>query len=394
VRSGGAKRAVYEWTRRLAQDHHIDVYTFNSANHYFCDIRPYVHQHKVYGFTPYRLFESPFGRFNQLQRWRDLGSLIRAHRRIADEINAGDYQVVLANTCMFTFIPILTQYVRVPVVYYLHEPFGPAINWEIPRPYLRNNHWRALLDRYDPFIKLYRQRLASLQRKSMYQAACLLANSSFTQSCMQDTYGFETPLCRYGVDLDEFKPGPGIGKDNHLLSVGELSPRKGFDFIVESLSCLPKTQRPQLKLACNNINFREKEYVERLAVQKGVALEIVTNLNTEALKNEYNLATLCVYAPVLEPFGLVPLEAMACGTPVVGVREGGVTDSIVHQRTGLLVERDPAKFATAIRYLLSNPSIRAQYGRSGREHVLQHWTWAQSVSVLEKHLLAYALASW
>jgi glycosyltransferase involved in cell wall biosynthesis len=114
------------------------------------------------------------------------------------------------------------------------------------------------------------------------------------------------------------------------------------------------------------------------------------NLNARELAVEYNQAQLCVYAPVLEPFGLVPLESMSSGTPVVGVREGGVEESILHKRTGLLVERNPKKFAQAIQYLLSNQEVATEYGRNGREHVLKNWTWENSVTTLENHLAACA----
>jgi glycosyltransferase involved in cell wall biosynthesis len=391
--SGGAKRAVYEWTRRLAQSHYIDAYTINSADHDFCDIRPYVHQHKIFDFAPHRLFGSPFGRFNQLQRWRDLGRLIRVHKQIADEINAGEYQVVFANTCIVTFIPILVQHVRIPAIYYLHEPVGVSTDRQLQRPYFRDNRGRNFVDRYDPLIRLYRRRLASLQQKGICQADRLLANSTYTRVCMKTEYDIDTPVCKLGVDANEFQSLKGISKDNCVLSVGELSPRKGFDFILDSLGRIPADQRPVLRIISNSVIAQEREYLERLAVRMDVSVQIASQLSTEAMSIEYNRATLCVYAPVLEPFGLVPLEAMACGTPVVGVREGGVTDSIVHERTGLLIERDPAKFAMAIQYLLSNPSIRAEYGRSGREHVLQNWTWEQSVSALERHLLDCALGS-
>jgi glycosyltransferase involved in cell wall biosynthesis len=84
------------------------------------------------------------------------------------------------------------------------------------------------------------------------------------------------------------------------------------------------------------------------------------------------------------------LESMASGTPVVGVREGGVEESILHQCTGLLVERNPQEFAQAVRYLLSNRDVATEYGRNGREHVLENWTWENSVINLENHLLACA----
>jgi glycosyltransferase involved in cell wall biosynthesis len=202
---------------------------------------------------------------------------------------------------------------------------------------------------------------------------------------MKIAFGVDSPICHYGVDRDSFRPLPEVRREDHILSVGELSPRKGFDFIVESVALIPAGSRPQLKLACNSIRPAEKTYLENLAAQRGVELCILTNLDTSRLAVEYNKASLCVYAPVLEPFGLVPVEAMSCGTPVVGVREGGVQESVVHDRTGLLVQRDPAKFAEAIQSLLSNPARAAEFGRNGRDHVLRNWTWESSVSQMEEY---------
>jgi glycosyltransferase involved in cell wall biosynthesis len=388
--SGGAKRAIYEWTRRLATNHQIDVYTFDCADHAFCDIRPFVQQHHVFSFAPRRLFNSPWGRLNQLQRWRDLGELTRIGQRIADAIHAGHYSVVFAHTCLYTFIPAFLQFVQAPTVYYLHEPFGQVFARQLQRPYEKRDGWRHTLDRYDPLIRLYERRLAAVQFNSLQQTTRLLANSCFTQEHMKRMFGVDTPVCYLGVDSESFHPMPNTGKEDFVVSVGELTPRKGFDFVVEGLGRISLDKRPKLRLVCNTVNSSEREYVEGLASQHAVDLQVLTDLNTSELALQYNRALLCVYAPVLEPFGLVPLEAMACGTPVVGVREGGVAESVIHGHTGLLVERDPAQFAAAVQHLLSNPALASEYGRNGREHVLRNWTWDQSVVTLEHHLDACA----
>ena len=388
--SGGAKRAIYEWTRRLAKTYKIDVYTLSSADHDFCDIRPFVDQHHVFEFAPRKLLESPFGRLNQWQRWRDLGDLGRIGREIASRINARGYDIVFANTCFYTFIPTCLPQLKVPTIYYLHEPFGPKFVREFERPYLRNNGWREKINQIDPLIKLYKQRLAAIQLEGVRHTNRLLANSRFTQEHMKMAYEVESPICHYGVNLDGFEPMPDVVKQDFVLSVGELTPRKGFDFIIESLGHMPASIRPKLKLACNMGNMAERDYIITLASQYGVDLEIFQSLNSAELAVLYNQAQLCVYAPVSEPFGLVPLEAMACGTPVIGVGEGGVQESVIHERTGLLVERDPAQFATAVEHLLCDPNLMTEYGANGRQHVLDNWTWAQSVVAIEKHLLACA----
>lgn len=384
--SGGAKRALFEWTCRLADEHKIDVFSLQTADHAFCDIRPFTSRHEVYEFSPRSLFKSPFGRLNQFQRWRDLGDLERLNRRIAGQINLGGYDVLFANTCMYTFIPTLLQFVEIPSVYYLHEPFGNGFIRSFDRPYIKKGGWREALDGFDPLIRLYRHRLAFIQKRSVRRTRRLLSNSHFTGVRMQSKFGVETEFSPYGVDLKGFQPVNGSHREGFVFSVGEMSPRKGFDFVVESLGKIPADRRPVLKIASNMVQEDELAYVKALADRSGVALDVLVGLGVEELRSLYSRAQLCVYAPVMEPFGLVPLEAMACGTPVIGVREGGVQESVLHEQTGLLVERDANRFGAAIQYLLSKPDLIATYGRNGREHVLKNWTWDRSVAFLKSHL--------
>ena len=234
--SGGAKRAVYEWTYRLAQNHQIDVYTLSSANHDFCDIRPFVQNHYVFEFTTHRLFNSPWGRLNQFQRWRDLGQLTKVGYQLATQINTVGYDVLFANSCAMTSIPPLLQYIEIPSLYYLHEPFGRSFFRQIERPYLSNDHhWRGIVDRFDPFIRLYFRRLASIQRKSIQNTKRLLANSQFTRERIYSEFGTDAVFSPYGVNLDGFQMLGSSSRANYVVSVGEMSPRKGFDFVIESL---------------------------------------------------------------------------------------------------------------------------------------------------------------
>jgi glycosyltransferase involved in cell wall biosynthesis len=391
--SGGAKRAVYEWTRRLAARHRIEVHTLTTADHAFCDIGPFATACREYEFRESPLFRSPLGRLNQLQRRRDVVRLEQLGRKIAASIDESGCDVVFANTCQFTFAPAFLGFTRSPAVYFLHEPIGRALAvvgraGEGPLARLRSG-----LDRFDPAITHYRRRLDEVQRRSLEGATRVLANSAFTAGRMHEAYGIVTPVCRYGVDVDTFRPLATAGKGGHVLSVGELSPRKGFDFVVASLALIPPAERPILRIACNEVRAEERIYVERLAARVGVQLEIRSGLGTQALVQEYNETPLCVYAPVQEPFGLVPLEAMACGTPVAAVREGGVPESVVHGKTGVLVARDTAEFALAVKDLLGDRATLERLGWNAREHVVGNWTWDRSVGELEGHLAGVARMS-
>ena len=173
-----------------------------------------------------------------------------------------------------------------------------------------------------------------------------------------------------------------------MLSVGELSPRKGFAFLIESLALIPPGQRPSLRIVANSEVPGERDYLTRLAGDRLVDVEFRMRPGRAELVGEYNEAALCVYAPYDEPLGLVALEAMACETPVVGVREAGVAETVVHGETGILVGRDAAEFADAVVALLARPALASDYGTNGRVHVRANWTWERSVSELEGHLAA------
>jgi phosphatidylinositol alpha-1,6-mannosyltransferase len=68
------------------------------------------------------------------------------------------------------------------------------------------------------------------------------------------------------------------------------------------------------------------------------------------------------------------------------VREGGIPESVVHECTGLLAERNTKDFAAAIQLLLDDPLLAETYGRNGREYVVRNWTWEKSVTALETQL--------
>jgi len=182
----------------------------------------------------------------------------------------------------------------------------------------------------------------------------------------------------------------GLPRDG-VLSVGALTPNKGFDFVIEALGCIPAGQQPRLTIISNYTEPYEQAYLERVAAEKKVTIQFQTNVSNGALVEAYNRATLVAYAPIREPLGLVPLEAMSCGTPVVGVREGGVVETVVHNEGGLLTDREPNAFAYAIQTLLNDPSRASQQGQRGRQYILTHWTWDKAMRELEDHLAATAI---
>ena len=385
--SGGAKRALYEETRRLSANHQLDVFTLSSANHEFADLRPYVARHQVYDFQPGALLNSPFGRLNQAIRQADLQRLRSLARRIAQDIEAGNYDLCFVQPCQYESSPSILSYLQhLPTVYYCHEPLRRMYE-EMPlRPYENSDSTlRKTLDRFDPLIASYQHALKNNDRKNLHSANLILVNSKFIQNSVRSIYQAEAQVSYLGVDVDWFRPLT-EPKQDFVLSVGSLTPLKGFDFLINALALIPEVQRPILVIASNFQNPPEKTYLEQLAQSQKVDLKLEGNVSEERLVQLYNQAKIAVYAAIREPFGLVPVEAMACGTAVVAIRDGGVQETILDGETGLLVARDPEKFAAALQKLLSNPELAQEYGHNGRTHILNHWTWDKANQTLENYL--------
>lgn len=193
-----------------------------------------------------------------------------------------------------------------------------------------------------------------------------------------------------GVDLSRFSPPSSTAPESvgtrqrthrhRLVSVGRLVPRKGFEVIIEALTQLADTELVIAggTPAPGSADDPERKRLQQLAHSVGVGHRVhfagqVSRAEMPALLRS---ADLVVCAPWYEPFGLVPLEAMACGTPVVASAVGGMLDTVVDGQTGRLVPpRDPAALAAVVGELLSDPNSRTAYGRAGVQRVRTRYSW-------------------
>ena len=213
----------------------------------------------------------------------------------------------------------------------------------------------------------------------------MLVNSAYSRESLYRVYGIFAQVGYLGVDTERFRP-LGLPKDDYVFSVGALNPRKGFDFLIQVLALLGAAQRPRLILASNQADEREQQYLAQLAARLQVEVDFQRQISDAALVELYNRARVTVYTPVMEPFGFVPLESMACETPVLGVREGGVRESVVDGVTGRLADRDPESVAVTLDTMLSHPDLLADMGVRGRMMVSERWSWEESVARIERHL--------
>lgn len=202
-----------------------------------------------------------------------------------------------------------------------------------------------------------------------------------------------------GVDLDLFtSEGPADARSgpHRILSVGRLVPRKGVDLVIRSLPYLKAAGFADVELLIVGGGARgqdpEAQRLLGLAQDLGVAdqVELRGQVPREAMPAIFRSADAVACTPWYEPFGIVPLEAMACGIPVVAAAVGGLTDSVVDHGTGLHVPpKDPAAIAEAVAMLLASPALRAKLGRAGERRAKARFSWNRVAAETEK---AYQLA--
>jgi glycosyltransferase involved in cell wall biosynthesis len=178
-----------------------------------------------------------------------------------------------------------------------------------------------------------------------------------------------------GVDLDRFGPGPAEPRAagrHRLVAACRLVERKGVGNAISALAGVPDTELHVAGGPAADALGADPEVrrLRALAVEAGVAGRVVLRgrVDRDAMPALLRSADAVVCVPWYEPFGIVPLEAMACGVPVVASAVGGQTDSVVHGVTGVHVPpRDPAALAEALRALLADAGRREALGAAGAQ---------------------------
>jgi D-inositol-3-phosphate glycosyltransferase len=202
-----------------------------------------------------------------------------------------------------------------------------------------------------------------------------------------------------GVDHAFFSPGDRIGarfalrhldlgEGPVLLFVGRIQPLKGVDVAVRALAALVRADATLVVVggASGRDGSAEVDRIHKLAVELGVAdrIRFVEPQPHHLLSTYYRAADVCLVPSRSESFGLVALEAAACGTPVVAAAVGGLRTLVEHERTGFLVEdRDPAAFAAYTSEILAVPSVDEALSSAAAARA-RAYTWSTAAGRLRR----------
>ena len=264
-----------------------------------------------------------------------------------------------------------------------------------------------------------------LERTAYQNADGVVAVSESMKRDVQELYGVRKDRVRVipnGISTSEFrkKPAPdllrrhGIDPEKPIvLFVGRITRQKGILHLLNAIPHLPAETQVVLCAGAPDtpeIGAEMKTQVEKFKSHPGLSIHWLETMQTrEDLIGFYSHATVFVCPSVYEPFGIINLEAMACGVPVVASAVGGIPEVVVPGETGLLVDVNPVggdnfepgnpgafsrSLAESISLLLKNPDQARAYGAAGRRRVEERFSWesvaAQTLAFYEELTPAHA----
>lgn len=393
--SGGGKRALYDHVvGLLARGHTLEAWCPPTADREYLPLSPLITEHVVDLAWPTEGFSDMFGITSVTAR--RLAAMDTHCRTCAEEIGRGGFDILFANCCAFFRTTPIGRFVRIPSVIYLGEPYRwlyealPRLRWlapprrapSLPKPSILK---AAIRDRRD--IRNWR-----LQAREEFENAAgfghILVNSYFSRESVLRAYGLDAEVCYLGINCDLFVD-KNLNRTHSLVGLGSITREKNVRFCIDAIGKL-SAPRPTLIWVGNGTDASYLRKMEALAHSRDVVFEAKVGVSDSELIDILNHAMALLYAPRLEPFGLAPLEANACGVPVIAVAEGGVRETVVDQVNGLLVENNPVAMAEAIARLSSDPSLARKLGAKARHAVKENWDLNAAIDRLEQKLVRYA----
>lgn len=361
---GGAEKLLIECLRRWQYKHSITVYAIDFNKNLLAEHK--INNVKLKKLTPY---------FNDKHAMLLNGILLPK----IWEKEIGNHEVYHTHLWPMHLIDLH------PVVWYPHEPLRVINDLKYEQPVAttafetsRNIHTypKTSYDLVD--IKCYSayQKVLSIFDRTG-KPDKILANSKYTAKYLSKVYG------RNDIDIVY----PGINKkdffyqepnENILLNVNQLWPHKRVNLLIEAMQYI---EDAQLYIVGKGPEENKlKKQVRSLGLNDRVFF--MGSVTNEELAILYARALAVLFAPVREPFGIVALEALAAGKPLIAVNEGGYCE-VVDDKCAFLVNAVPEEIAEKIRFLIDNKDIAKQMGLEGLKKI-DNYTWDKTANGILK----------
>ncbi|MBV9291908.1 MAG: glycosyltransferase [Frankiales bacterium] len=317
---------------------------------------------------------------------RSLGHLVKAARTIAStEIPDVEARALLVSSeGLGDFIVNKTM---LPAAAYCHTPLK----------ILHDPVTRAALSASRPqqaaAVRMLGPGFTSLDRRMWRRYRHAFVNSHETlRRC--ETAGLipngRMELLYPGVDMKHFHED-GAPREDFLLVAGRIMWQKNIELAIDVVRELERRGRPTRLVIAGGLDDKSRPYLAQLRARAAsLNVEFVLNPTDERLTHLYSTCAALVYTPPNEDFGIVPLEAMACGAPVLAVGSGGPTETVANHVSGWLLDNDVTAFADVAEKVLERPAWVAPMRSAARLRAAQ-FRWDTFTSRIDAVMEAIAV---
>jgi glycosyltransferase involved in cell wall biosynthesis len=390
--SGGGNRALAFHLKGLKNlGHYIELWCPSTADNTFAEIHKWVDKINV---VPLSLTDQKY-KFFSWADWRTsifwqktkLMQAMETHcMACAADINKKNFDVLFANSCQFFFNSFIGRFVTIPSLIYLGEPNRmlyeayPNQMWIAPYKLKLKKLFKEMC--WANFYRVViREEIANFNAYDK-----VLVNSYYSNESIIKAYGKGGNVCYLGIDTNLFKVIPNENKLPIVIGLGTIYHTKGIETAVEAIGKM-KHNKPKLIWVGNGSDGNYKTQINLLANSLKVEIEFLEFIDDDALVRLLNQATCMLYTSKLEPFGLAPLEANACGCPVVGVAEGGIRETIKHELNGYLIERDAQKIAAYLDKIFANKELSNSLSQNAIKNIEVNWSAERGIKNIETELM-------
>ncbi len=268
-----------------------------------------------------------------------------------------EFDILLAYQSWLTKSPIIFPFITIPIVFICHE--APREHYDSQ---VTSKH--TIKEKIVNRIFLYPIKLIDRLNLMVHNNNLTLVTlSKISGDMISKTYNIKPRIIHPGISLKGYGKYSGYNdRYNQVIMVGAINKYKNQLFVLESIAQIPREKRPKVIIVGNGGDAQYIADLRNYARIKSIKIDIRMGIRKSSLIKLYKSSYALMYPPVNEPYGLVVLEAMRAGLPIIAAKGGGY-EEILNSSNGYVIRKDAKLWAKTYMMLYKNRELWEKYSQ-------------------------------